>query len=100
MWKSSPERYLMLRYEDFVEKPQEAVKHMLDFIHEDPKKLPFVGENKVELGINHGVWGNPSRFQSGVVELKQDSEWKTKMKTIDKLFSTFLTWPLLLKYHY
>jgi hypothetical protein len=98
-WGRSRERYIMLRYEDFVEKPQEAVKRILDLL-EEPNRLPFVGEREVELGVNHTIAGNPDRFQRGKVELRSDTEWEDKMRHLDKTIVTALTWPLLLRYEY
>jgi hypothetical protein len=100
LWKRSPERYLLLRYEDFVEKPQEAVERILDLLQEKTASHPFVAECAVELEINHTISGNPVRFQTGTVELRLDEEWKTGMNRLDKAFVTALTWPLSLRYGY
>ena len=103
-WKKHPERYLIMKYEDFVEKPKEGVQKILDFIGEKPvgacHGIPFITDHSVSLSPNHALWGNPSRFKTGTVELKKDEEWKEKMKITDKFISTVLTWPLLLKYEY
>ena len=40
------------------------------------------------------------RFQRGKLELRLDEEWKKGMKRTDRYITTFLTWPLLLKYGY
>lgn len=99
-WKRHKDRYFVMRYEDFIEKPKKSVQEILNFIGEKPLSLPFVGDHSVQLGLNHALWGNPSRFKTGVVELKKDDEWKEKMKASDKILTTALTWPLLLKYEY
>lgn len=100
LFKKNKDKYMMLRYEDFANKPREAVLNILGFVNESNLKTPFVSENEVKLGVNHAVWGNPSRFKTGIVELKLDEEWKTKMKYFDKFISTVLTFPLLKKYGY
>lgn len=99
IWRGHSDRYLRLRYEDFVRSPREAIEQVLDLLGE-AARLPFVGEREVELGATHTVAGNPSRFKTGKVELKLDEEWKTKMKPSDKRIVTALTWPLLRRYGY
>lgn len=100
LWERSPERYLVLRYEDFVERPQESVRRILDLVQEEATSLPFVSERGIELGINHNVGGNPSRFNTGTVELRPDEEWVSGIKTSDSRVVTSLTSPLLRKYGY
>lgn len=99
-WKSKPKKYLMIRYEDFASHPKKTVSKVLDFIGESPSLSPFIADNKIEIKSNHSVWGNPSRFKTGLVELKLDEEWKHKMGKLDKFVSTALTLPWLLKYGY
>jgi hypothetical protein len=95
-----PERYLMLRYEDFVEQPQEMVRRILSLLGEESSPLPFVAEREVQLTRSHTISGNPSRFRTGIVEIQSDEEWRTRMRVLDKAVVTVLTWPLLLKYGY
>lgn len=99
-WKNYKDRYLVLRYEDFIERPKDSIQKILNFIGEKSPNLPFITDHTVQLNSNHALWGNPSRFKTGVVELKKDDEWKEKMKASDRLISTALTWPLLMKYEY
>ncbi|MBI3309048.1 MAG: sulfotransferase [Candidatus Melainabacteria bacterium] len=100
LWHKFPERYIRIKYEDFASMPEEVLKTILEAVGEESKHLPFVSKNTVKLNANHAVWGNPSRFQTGLVELKLDEEWKRKMHMRDKIIATMLTWPLLLKYGY
>ncbi len=100
-WGGSPERYLMLRYEDFVREPLPAVERILRLVGEEPPSLPFVSERGVELrGPNHNVGGNPSRFRTGVVELRPDTEWARHMKDGDRRLVTALTLPFLARFGY
>ena len=100
LWKNKNSRYLMIRYEDFANEPRKIVNDILDFISEENSKRPFVSDRMVQLGINHSVWGNPSRFKKGEVELQLDDEWKNKLSPFDKVISTLCTLPLLVKYGY
>jgi len=94
------ERYLTLRYEDFVSRPQESIRRIFDLVKERVRHLPFVGDREVELGLNHTVSGNPLRFQTGVTRIELDNEWMVKMRPADLLLVTALTWPLLIRYNY
>lgn len=95
-----PERYMFIRYEDLIERPQETIYHILGMIGEEPVPLPFIDEKTIKLGVNHAVGGNPNRGAVGNVKLQTDNEWKSKMRPIDKIIVSILTWPLLMKYGY
>lgn len=99
-WRPSPERYALLRYEDFVAKPRESVGRVLELVQEETSSLPFVDEREVRIEVCHTVSGNPNRFRTGPIELRPDEEWRTKMKKKDRALVTALTWPLLLRYGY
>ena len=99
--EDAPGRYLMLRYEDFVEGPRQAVGRILSLVGEEPRSLPFVSERGVELrGPNHNVGGNPNRFRTGPVELRPDTEWTRRMNGGSRRLVTALTLPLLARFGY
>jgi hypothetical protein len=100
LWRNFSGRYMRLRYEDFVEKPQRAVEGILGMLHEDAHRLPFVGERDARLGVSHTVSGNPNRFRTGQVRLRPDDEWSHRMRLRDKALVTLLTLPLLARYGY
>ncbi len=58
----------MLRYEDFVERPQRSVRWMLDLVGEEAAFLLFVSERGIRFGVNYNVGGNPTRFQTETVQ--------------------------------
>lgn len=99
-WRRSPRRYLMLRYEDFVDEPQKTIGRVLELVQEETASLPHVAEHEVKLGANHNIWGNPNRFQTGLVRLRPDDEWASRMRSRDKMLVTLLTFPLLVRYGY
>jgi sulfotransferase family protein len=99
LWRPTPQRYLRLRYEDFVARPHGSLVDVLGLVGEDAE-VPLVGEREVKLGVSHTVSGNPNRFDTGAVELRTDREWISKMNPRDKALVTALTMPLLLRYHY
>jgi hypothetical protein len=100
LWRQMPARYLRLRYEDFVTDPRRSFEEILELAGEEDAALPLVGERDVRLGISHTVSGNPNRFDTGTVELRQDRAWQKQMKPRDRALVTALTLPLLTRYHY
>ncbi len=95
-----PNRYLRVRYEDFVRHPAQTVKKLVDFARSTAEQLPFKTSHEVSLGTNHTVWGNPSRNMRGPVQIQWDDAWKTQMNRLDWWGTSALTWPLLWHYGY
>jgi hypothetical protein len=100
LWRQMPARYLRLRYEDFIADPRHNFEEILKLAGEEDAELPLVGERDVKLGISHTVSGNPNRFDTGAVELRQDRAWQKQMQPRDKALVTTLTLPLLKRYGY
>jgi hypothetical protein len=94
------ERWMFLRYEDFVREPRTAVRRILTFLGEDPNGEPFVTDDTVELHVNHTVAGNPNRFKVGRVRIRLDDEWTRRMPRPRRLAVRALMWPFLLRYGY
>lgn len=91
---------LRIRYKDFVAHPRDTVSTIVNFTGETSRNLPFENEHTVKLQPLHTVAGNPNRFITGRVEIKNDQRWTTQLGTMPTLLSTALTWPLLLRYGY
>jgi hypothetical protein len=100
LWRRTPERYLRVRYEDFVADPRESFQKILRLVGFADAEAPLVGEREVKLGVSHTVSGNPNRFETGAVELRPDHEWISKMNPRDRALVTALTLPLLKHYGY
>jgi hypothetical protein len=100
LWRHTPEKYLRLRYEDFVADPRKSFEKILALVGEKDAEPPLVGEREVKLGVSHTVSGNPNRFETGAVELRTDREWISKMNPRDNVLVTALTLPLLTHYRY
>jgi hypothetical protein len=98
--KDCAQRYMRLRYEDFIAAPQQTLRCLVSHAGEIASPLPIEGESQVRIERNHAVSGNPVRFRSGTVKLVLDDEWKSSMKNSDKMITTSLTWPLLKRYEY
>jgi Sulfotransferase family len=99
LWRRTPERYLRLRYEDFVAEPRKSLARILGLVGVTAE-LPLAGEREVRLGVSHTVSGNPNRFETGAVELRPDQEWVSSMSPRDRALVTALTLPLLKHYGY
>ncbi|MDQ3864437.1 MAG: sulfotransferase [Actinomycetota bacterium] len=98
LWRQS--NYLSLRYEDFIADPRRSFEEILKLAGEEGARLPLMGERYVKLGISHTVSGNPNRFDTGAIELRQDRAWQKQMRPRDKALVTTLTLPLLKRYGY
>ncbi|CAN5702088.1 sulfotransferase [soil metagenome] len=94
------ERSLMIRYEDFVERPAATLTRIANLVGASPERLPVDDERRVTLGINHTVSGNPSRFRTGVVKLRLDDEWKQAQAPLDRAIATGIALPMLARYGY
>jgi hypothetical protein len=99
LWRRTPDKYLHLRYEDFVADPRASLERILGLVGVTAEP-PLAGEREVRLGVSHTVSGNPNRFETGAVELRPDREWISKMNPRDKALVTSLTLPLLRRYGY
>ena len=94
------DRYLRVRYEDFVERPRETVETICAFVGERQARPPLVDERVVRLRPNHTVGGNPARFSVGEVELRLDREWEERMDPWERRLATLLAAPLIVRYRY
>lgn len=98
--RRAPDRVMLLRYEDFVARPREIIERILDLVGEPGAELPFQGSSRVALLRTHTVSGNPSRFQTGEIEITEDRRWLTEQRVLDRVAVTALTGPLLSRYGY
>jgi hypothetical protein len=99
--KSRVPHYLFLRYEDLVVDPIPFLLRVTKYLGASDPNLSFLRNDRfASLSFTHSISGNPDRFKQGLIEIRPDVEWKTKMWRIDKYLVTTLTWPLLLRYGY
>jgi hypothetical protein len=100
MWKADPGTHLLVRYEDFVARPQETVDEIVRFAGETPAALPWTVEGELALDRTHTVSGNPSRFDHGAVALRADVEWQRAMRPRDRRVVDVITRPFRGRYGY
>lgn len=93
------DRYMRVKYEEFVQEPKACVENILQHIGATGKDLSYMTPDGVMLKRNHCVYGNPDLFKSGKIQLKLDERWKAMTKG-DKLVATTLTWPFMKRYGY
>jgi hypothetical protein len=100
LFKGGPDRYLRLRYEDFVADPPAAVHRILAMVRMADAELPFVNDHEARTSPNHSVAGNPDRLRHGVITLRSDDRWRSAMAPRNRRLVSTLTSPLLLRYGY
>jgi len=97
--KKRASQYLLVRYEDLVERPRTSVANILHQLGFDNADLGFFHDERiVELEVDHTVSGNPLRFEQGMIEISPDLEWEQRLPALDRIATTILTYPLLRKY--
>jgi hypothetical protein len=98
-WRRSKERYSMLRCEDFIAEPRRrTIRRILELAWEETTLLPHVAEHEVKIGVNHNIWGNPSGFQTGTVEIRPEQKVSFSYKTWRQEIEHALNFPLLVRY--
>ena len=91
----------LLRYEDFVDRPQAQTRRLLALAGLGADELPwFVGDRTVELHPDHTVAGNPLRFSTGPLEIRVDEEWRRSMPAARQTLVAALTFPWSIVYRY
>jgi hypothetical protein len=98
--RHDPARSLLVRYEDFVAEPRATLARIAEMVGERPQSLPVSDDNVALLNRNHAVSGNPTRFKTGEVPLRYDSEWTSRLNRRARLVTTALARPLLRRYGY
>jgi hypothetical protein len=93
-------RYRRLRYEDFAADPSGTIRELLEFLDKDAVVPPFVDDHTIQIGENHIVSGNRSKFRRGRIRIDSDEQWKRAMALPTRCVCTALAWPLMLWYRY
>ncbi|WP_372728607.1 sulfotransferase [Nocardioides sp.] len=89
---SDAPRPLVVGYERLVRDPAGELARIAE--HAGLASPPdFVRHDRIHLGPNHAVAGNPNRVRVGPVELRPDDEWRSRMSRLDKAVVTVMTAP-------
>lgn len=92
-------RYCRIRYEDFVKDTAGTLAQLGKFLGVSFDQQIEMLNSSGEIPLGHQIAGNRLRSQKKIV-LKQDVEWKKRLKLRHKLLFWLLDWPLALWYGY
>jgi hypothetical protein len=91
-----------LRYEDLVDRPAAAIQAAAADLGLGlgPADLSHIDGRTATLGTSHGLSGNPGRFETGDIELRPDTRWRTALGGREQATVSAVCLPLLLMYGY
>jgi hypothetical protein len=98
--QSSLASYSLVRYEDLVARPEVELERIGRAIGESWDLGTLLGAHELSMGPSHTASGNPSRFSVGRTTIRGDDEWMEKMSRPQRLLSTAVTAPGLVRYRY
>lgn len=88
-----------MRYEDLAGDPSGEMRRVAPELASSSSFLGS-GQGSVALAENHTVSGNPLRFTAGDLQIRPDTEWRSRMRDRDRWLVTAATAPLLARYGY
>jgi hypothetical protein len=91
---------LLVRYEDFVERPLDALRRIVNLVGEDSASVDTLDPPLLRLAPTHTVSGNPSRLRSGPVEITPDQRWVSGLPWWQKAAASAVASPLMGRYGY
>jgi len=101
LFSGDGKRYQRAYFEEILASPFPRLTRMVSsLVGKEEVSLPFITDHSVELRPTHSISGNPSRFETGRVELQRDAAWRRGLKPREKLVVEALTWPLMKRYGY
>lgn len=93
--------YRRLGYEELIAAPVRAVEAIYRLAGRPaPTASRFEPDRLIAIGVQHTVWGNPDRFRRGLVALRLDEEWRTRMPALKKGWVSLRTRRLRKAYGY
>jgi hypothetical protein len=95
-------RYLRIRYEDLVRAPERWLREIAKVarVASGAQAFTFLGDGCANLTRSHCIAGNPMRFQSGRLAIREDNEWRSALPRRSQVVVTSLTLPLLAHFGY
>lgn len=85
----------LLRYEELAESPDSTIRETLGLLGRDVKERTDFDAMQI-----HTVGGNPVKFESEPLRIRQDDEWKRKQKRFDSALTWLITGKIAKKYGY
>lgn len=92
--------YVLIRYEDLVASPRRIIDRISAELGFDATRAALANESAQDLPPNHAIWGNPTRFESGKIELTLDDAYKNLQPPIDSALVSVLALPWLARFGY
>jgi hypothetical protein len=99
LW-SRTDRYLRVRYEDFVAHPRATAAQIVAFAGGAADQLPFVDDHTARIELDHLVAGNPNRSTTGLLTVREDDEWRRSMPRSARRSVAAITLPLMTTFGY
>ncbi len=98
IWSGRPGRYGFLRYEDLVQRPGPTLAAVARFAGEDADD-PADGR-RFQVGPGHVVWGNPDRFDTAVIDVRDDDAWRDELGPLAAAVTMVATGVVARRYGY
>ena len=92
-------RVLRVRYEDLVERPDEALGRIGAFLGADLSEVRRKVRGGESFPVGHNTGGNRMR-QGGAVKLRVDREWERRLPAVERAAFWLLAWPWALLFGY
>ncbi|MGH9068305.1 MAG: sulfotransferase [Acidimicrobiales bacterium] len=92
-------RTALFRYEDLIDQPGRTLTAIGDLVGE-PSRPSFLDGRLAVMQPTHSVAGNDSRFQTGTIPLRSDTDWISHLHPLNRSVVTVLAAPLLAAFHY
>jgi hypothetical protein len=93
-------RFVRLRFEDFLRDPPGETRRVADLVGAGDAALPFVDSHNVRLPAHHMIEGHASRFDTGVIAIRENATWQRRLSRRRELSTSLLASPLQLLYGY
>ena len=95
------DRYLRVRYEDLVADAESTLATIGEFVglHIDPE-VAMGRSTSTSAAAGHAAWGNPNRFASGPITLRDDDEWTREASRSLRTWTRLLAGPVARRYGY
>jgi hypothetical protein len=93
---------VLVRYEDLVTYPARELTRIAALHKPDARldDLPFLADGGVRPSATHTIAGSRIRHSKGVLPLRLDEEWRTKLPARDRRLVTLATSPSRWRYGY
>jgi len=93
--KSRAKSYRLVRYEDFARNPGPVLQDITADVTGSPLPMDFLEGSEATVHVQHSLAGNPSKFNTGKIKIRDANNAVANGKLLD-----LLTFPLRRRYQY